>query len=133
MFCNNLTPTNLTSLHAHAILDSGVLGNFLSSKVLLVYPHLAVQPIHVKLLDNTCMESTQISSLNISRLSTQANEAHIFLQLLLANLIGMGKLYDNGYHVTFTSNNIKVHKNNKIILTGLCNTQIGMYKYKLPT
>ena len=87
----------------------------------------------VKLPDNTCMESTQISSLNISGLSTQANKAHVFPQLLSANLISMGKLCDDSYHITFTSNNVTVHKHNKIILAELRDTQTGMYKYKLPT
>ena len=58
IFCNNLTLTNLTSSYAHAILDLGASGNFLSSKAPLICPHLAVQSVRAKLPDDTCMEST---------------------------------------------------------------------------
>ena len=117
---NNRTPL----LSTHLLADTGCTSHFLTEHAHL--PQQPAPPLHVKLPNGEIMTSAGTMQLPIPSTLESAQKAHIFPALTSANLLSIGQLCDDKCTATFTKEQLKITKNNNIILEGKRNNRNGM-------
>jgi hypothetical protein len=75
--------------------------------------------MRVRLPNGDTMDSTDTASLDIPELSEAASVAHVSPVMANNSLLSVGKLYNEGYYVTFKTDGIKINHEGKAILKGL--------------
>ena len=66
-------------------------------------------------------------NLPVQGLSDEATNAHVFPALTSASLLSMGQLCDNDCTAIFTKNDLKIFKNEKLVIKGVCNNKDGLW------
>ena len=120
--------------YIETIADSGCTGHYLKdAKVNKNLPNTSPHSkINVQVSNGEIMTSKYKKKLNIPALNQEANEAHIFEELITENLLSIGKLCDVGCKVMLDEHKIHIIKNCVIILKGDRDYSTGMWKIKIP-
>jgi hypothetical protein len=92
----------------NAIVDSGYTGHFLLINAPCRNKTKYINRLRVRLPNGDTMDSTHIESLDIPELSATAEVAHVFPAMANNSLLEVGKLYNEGYSVTFTIDNVTI-------------------------
>ena len=90
-----------------------------------------IQPKCVQLPNKKIIKSSHDVTLDIPNLSSNAKEATIFPEITNSSLLSIGKLCDDDCEAIFTKQDMKVVKDNKIILAGKRNTTDGLWDVDL--
>ena len=90
-----------------------------------------LEPKKVQLPNNEIIESTHEAMLPISGISKIAKDATIFPDLTSSSLLSIDQLYNDDCTAVFTKTNMKVYKNDNIILTGYRNHSDGLWDVPL--
>ena len=86
----------------------------------------------VTLPDNTTITATKKGEVPLStKLTTKATTAHVLNDLQSASLISLGQLCDDDCEVQLSKTNLKVYKDNEVIITGEQNQQDGLWDIPL--
>ena len=110
------SPTNSPST---AIADTGASSHYIRPNDPHVKTNIPQQPITVGLPNGAQLTSTNDGChLAIPQLPSNAREAHIIPGLTHSSLISIGKLCDSGCIATFNQRDVKITKNNELLLTG---------------
>jgi hypothetical protein len=88
----------------------------------------SANPLIVILPNGDIMDSTHTSSLNIPELSDAASVAHVFPAMANNSLLSVGKLFNEGYYVTFKINGVTIFNHGgKSILKGHRDLGTGLW------
>ena len=66
-----------------------------------------------------------------NKLSSKAQSAHVFNDIIAGSLISMGQLFDDDCITIFTKFDVKILKHNQVIITGLRNRTNGLWNIPL--
>jgi hypothetical protein len=110
------------------IVDSGWAGIFLLSNAPCRNKTKYINPLRVRLPNGSTMDSTHTASLDIPELSAAAAVAHVLPAMVNNSLLLVEKLYNEGYSVTFTIDDITIfNKIGKEILKGNRDLDTGLW------
>ena len=115
--------------------DTGASAHYIKNddKSFLLNVQPSLHPKQVQLPDETIIESTHDATLPINGISNFAKEATIFPDLTSASLLSIGQLCNDDCTAIFTKQNMKVIKNEKVILHGTRNLSDGLWDVPLHT
>ena len=83
--------------------------------------------------NKTIIKATKFGHINLHKnLSKNAKEAFVFPNLTNESLVSVGKLCDDECEVNFTKDDVKVSKNNEIIIKGKRNSLNGLWNINIP-
>ena len=128
-------PPKITTPYVIAKLDSGASGSYFRSQEESGLQNIfsTQQGPTVTLPNDANMKPTKRAVLPFPGLSKQAAETFIYPDLQSASLISVGKLCDDGCHVTFYDDRVDAIKHNKLVLQGYRNRKDGLWDVPIPT
>jgi hypothetical protein len=127
MFEDCRTPP-LRKPHETAIVDSGCTGHFLLVNAPCLNKVKSQNPLTVRLPNGATMESPHTAALDIPELNTDASIAHVFPWMANHSLLSVGKLYNEGYTVTFKNASVIIcHSQEFQILSGARDLDTGRW------
>jgi hypothetical protein len=125
------TPT-LLEPHETAIVDSGCTGHFLIVNAPCLNKVKSQTPLTVRLPNGATMESFHTAELNITHLNAAASIAHVSPGMANHYFISIGKLFNEGYVVTFKDASITVCDSQKFqILSSPWDLDSGFWRINL--
>ena len=102
--------------------DTDASGHYIASKDMnkagIVNLKESTQPKLVQLPNEEVIKSSHESNLNIPNISSDASKATVFLGITSSSLLSIGKLCDDECTVIFTKKEMKVVKDDNVILEG---------------
>jgi hypothetical protein len=102
-----------------AILDTAATGNYVTTSCPVTNQQPTQHGVDVILPDGSSITSTHTALLQLPHiLPIGARTAHIFPGLKSGSLISIGQLCDHGCSATFDSTQVRIHYQDKIIMTG---------------
>ena len=96
-------------------------------------PVIISNEIIARLLYGSTMDSSQITTIQLSGISNQARKNQILPKMKISPLISLEVLCDDGLPITQDKQEISVHKNGKEIIKGTRNKKTGMWEVPLDT
>jgi hypothetical protein len=130
-FMHYLNCTPSPKSQSTALLDSGYTVHFLLANTKCTKKSLASTPLEVSLPNGSTIASTHNAMLNMPSLPHVTRQTHILPGLAQHSLLSVGKIYDSGCAVRFTSTEAAVKNGATIILTGQMDTESGLWRYPL--
>ena len=132
----NRTNLHLTCNYTIAKGDSGASQHYFREKDLhyLTSTSSDTNNIQVSLPDSSTIQAKYKGYLPLTNKLTQKARSTIIFPHLHNNLLSIGQLCDDGCTVTFTNQNMKVFKNNTLILQGFrSNSGDGLWDIPIPS
>lgn len=114
-----------------AILDSGVSSHFLLSAAPVHDKKVATNPLHIKLLDGTTIESSHTANIALPQLPPMARVAHIVPSLASHSLVSVVKLCNAGCKVVMDDISCEVHYRGKPVIQCSKCMQTGLWMIPL--
>jgi hypothetical protein len=91
-----------------------------------------INQLRLRLPNGATMDSTHTASLDIAELSEDASVAHVFSAMANNSLLSVGKLYNEGFHVTFKMDGVTIFNSiGKEILKGKRYFDTGLWRINL--
>ena len=127
------TPPNPNINNMLAIVDSGVNIHLEKQATTAIASVIMLNKISSRIPDGSTRESSHIATLQISVLSKQARQVHIFPKMNTAPLISLGVLFDYGRTITLEKKEMAVQNNGQEIIKGTRNKKNGTWEVPLDT
>jgi hypothetical protein len=118
--------------HETAIVESGCTDHFLLVNAPCLNKVKSQTPLTVRLPNGATIESSHTAELNIPELNTAEYKAHVFPGMANHYLLPVGKLWNEGYIVTFKNASVTVCNSQKFqILSGPRDLDTGLWRINL--